>query len=177
MTLTMPASLETLFSQHQAPEALFEALLPAICDILHTDRCFLEVRKPSERLYRVFCWRRRPEFPDLTTDGWQREKLWEAEDPLYAAALRAEPSIYVEDVETAPPEVVNLDFERKNFGHRALVHAHICQDGVLYGILQPCMFGHPRVWSEFDRSVIEQVTERLRPFVVRYGETARLATV
>jgi GAF domain-containing protein len=171
---TLPSSLEALFAADHEPEALFEALLPLLCDILKTDRCFLEVRKPSERLYRVFCWRRSSEFPDMTTNGWQREQPWEEEDPLFAASLRAEPSIYVEDVETAPPDVLNLEFERKYFGHRALVHAHICQDGVLHGILQPCVFGHPRVWSPFDRAVIDQVTERLRPTVVSYGETASL---
>ena len=38
------------------------------------------------------------------------------EDPLFAAALRTEPSIFVEDVETASPEIVNLAFEQQTFG-------------------------------------------------------------
>lgn len=172
MIKTFPAPLEAVFARHQEPEALFEAVLPIVCDVLNTDRCFLEVRQPTKRLYRDFCWRRSPEFPDFSTETWQPEKTWETEDPLFAAALLAAPSIFVEDVETASPDVVNLEFERQYFGHRALIHAHICQGKVLYGILQPCVFGRPRVWSEFDRSVIDQVVERLKPFVISYGKTA-----
>jgi hypothetical protein len=71
----------------------------------------------------------------------------------------------VEDVETAGADVLNLEFERANFWHRALIHAHICQDGILQGILQPCIFGQPRIWSEADRQVVAQVIEQVRPFV------------
>jgi hypothetical protein len=53
------------------------------------------------------------------------------ENPLFAAALRAEPSIFVEDVETADPRVVNRSFEQENFGHWALNHAHLHQGGLL----------------------------------------------
>lgn len=172
MTQPFPATLDAVFARHHEPESLFQALLPAICNVLNTDRCFLEVRQPNRRLYRDFCWRRSSEFPDFSTDGWQPENRWEEEDPLFAAALRAAPSIFVEDVETADPEVLNLAFERRYFGHRALVHAHICQRDVLYGILQPCVFGKPRLWSEFDRAVIDGLVDRLKPFVIQYGKTA-----
>jgi GAF domain-containing protein len=168
---SLPASLATIFTDHTDPETIFNALMPSVCDVLQTDRCFLEVRNPQHRLYRVFCWRRSEQFPDMTTDGWQKELPWELEDPLYAAALRAEPSIFVEDVETASPDVLNIDFEHKNFGHRALIHAHICEKDVLRGILQPCVFNHPRIWSESDRAIIDQLVEKLKPFVVQYGDT------
>lgn len=172
--MKLPAQLETVFATHTEPEAVFNALLPATCEVLETDRCFLEVRNPDHRLYRVFCWRRSDRFPDMTTDGWQKEQPWELDDPLYAAALHAKPSIFVEDVETASPDLLNIDFEHKNFGHRALIHAHICQDQVLWGILQPCIFGHPRVWSESDRVIIHQLTEMLQPYVIACGKTASL---
>lgn len=170
----LTAPLDAVFASHDEPEALFEALLPTVCEVLQTDRCFLAVRQPTNRLHRIFCWRRSPEFPDFATDNWQSEQLWENDDPMFAAALRAAPSIFVEDVETAGSDVLNLAFERANFGHRALVHAHICQDGVLRGILQPCIFGQPRIWSEADRQVVAQVIEQVKPFVVRYGEIASL---
>jgi hypothetical protein len=173
MTETMlPPELEAVFATHSEPEAVFVALLPQICEVLQTDRCFLQVRQPEKRLYRIFCWRRSPQFPDLATATWQPEEPWEKEDPMFAAALRADPSIFIEDVETAGSEVLDVDFELKNFGHRALIHAHICQNGVLHGILQPCLFGHPRVWSEGDRATIAQVIDRVKPFVVGYGERA-----
>ncbi|MCY7284089.1 MAG: GAF domain-containing protein [Cyanobacteria bacterium CAN_BIN43] len=170
----LTAPLNAVFASHDEPEALFEALLPAVCEVLQTDRCFLVVRQPVTRLSRIFCWRRSPEFPDFATDHWEIEQSWEDDDPMFAAALRAAPSIFVEDVETAGADVLNVEFERANFGHRALIHAHICQDGTLHGILQPCIFGQPRIWSDRDRQVVAQVIEQVRPFVVRYGETASL---
>jgi len=170
----LTAPLDAVFASHNEPEALFEALLPKVCEVLQTDRCFLVVRQPATRLSRIFCWRRSPEFPDFSTDHWEVEQPWENDDPMFAASLRAAPSIFVEDVETAGADVLNVEFERANFGHRALIHAHICQDGILHGILQPCIFGQPRVWSDRDRQVVAQVIEQIRPFVVRYGETASL---
>lgn len=169
------AKLDAVFAAHSEPEALFNALLPVVCEVLKTDRCFLHVRQPETRLGRVFCWRRSPEMPDIASQGWEVEEHWEDDDPMFAAALRADPSIFVEDVETAGAEVLNLEFERgPNFGHRALIHAHICQDDVLHGILQPCVFGQPRVWSAADRQVVAHVIKRLRPVVVQYGQTASL---
>lgn len=173
MTLKrFPARLDAVFTEHREPEAVFKALLPAVCEVLEADRCFLQVRQPVKRLYRIFCWRRRNEFPDLSTPTWQPEEPWEKEDPMFAAALRAAPSIFVEDIETADPKILNAEFERQSFGHRALIHAHICQDGILQAILQPCLFEQPRVWSEFDRWVIAEVIDRVKPFVVSYGATA-----
>ena len=58
-------------------------------------------------------------MPDTSTDDWEREQEWEKEDPLFAAALRTEPSIFVEDIETASPTLLNLEFERKYLKHRA----------------------------------------------------------
>ncbi|MBF1999435.1 MAG: GAF domain-containing protein [Synechococcales cyanobacterium M58_A2018_015] len=171
MLNTLPADLETVFTAECEPEARFAALLPVLCRVLHTDRCFLQVRHPERRLYRIFCWRRRDDIPDLTTDGWQPEDPWEEDDPMFAAALSAAPSIFVADIETAGAEVLNLEFERQ-FGHRALVHGHICADGVLYGILQPCLFDQPRVWSEDDRAMVAAVIERVKPVVMDYSKTA-----
>lgn len=169
---TLPPALEEIFTKYSEPEAVFAALLPAVCEFLQTDRCFLQVRHPHNRLYRVFCWCRSPQFPDLSIDVWQQEEHWEQDDPMFAAALRSSPSIFVEDVETTAPEVLNVNFERENFGHRALIHAHICQDDLLWGILQPCIFRHPRVWSEGDRALVTQVIERVKPFVISYATLA-----
>jgi GAF domain-containing protein len=167
-----PPQLDAVFSNHSDPEALFTALLPVIVDVLQCDRCFLHLRNPQTRMYKSICWKRRPEFPDVSTPDWEKEMEWENDDPMFAAALRTAPSIFVEDIETAGADVLNVEFEREYLGHRALVHAHITQDGVLWGILQPCVFNHPRVWSEFDRSVIHQLTERLRSPVIGYVTAA-----
>lgn len=168
----LPQSLKAVFAESADPEAVFSAVLPTVCEMLQTDRCFLVVRNPDSRVQRVFCWRRSDQFPDVSTPGWEAEEEWERDDPMFAAALRAEASIFVEDVETASPEVLNVEFERQNFGHRALVHAHLRQDSRLWGILQPCVFKHPRVWSEFDRALIDQVVEQLTPIAIAYVKAA-----
>jgi GAF domain-containing protein len=166
----LPAVLEEIFATESEPDAVFSALLPALGEVLQCHRCFLYLRNPQTKIGKIaYCWRRSDEYPDVTDSDWKEEpESLPNEDPLFAAALRTEPSIFVEDVETANPEVVNRDFEAKNFGHRALIHAHLCEDSLLWGILQPCVFGQPRVWTDFDRFVIAQVEKKITPLAVAY---------
>jgi hypothetical protein len=187
----LPPVLEKIFATHSEPDEIFSALLPALGEVLQSDsisnaapedpagrhkihRCFLYLRNPQTKIGKIpFCWRRSDEYPDVTDSDWKKEpESLPNEDPLFAAALRTEPSIFVEDVETASPEVVNRDFEQKSFGHRALIHAHLCQDGLLWGILQPAVFGHPVVWTEFDRFVIAELEKKITPLAVAYVRAA-----
>lgn len=170
MTYHFPLTeeLEHAFTFSSDPEATFAAVLPAVCEALQTDRCFLHLRNPKTRVYKNLCWRRSAEIPDTSTNGWEPEENWEDEDPMFAAALRGDASIFVDDVETTAPEVLNREFERKNFGHRALIHAHVVQEGELWAILQPCIFGQPRDWSEDDRTLVYQILERLKPVAIAY---------
>ena len=157
-------------SDSKTADAVFSALVPALGDVLNCDRVFLYLRNPETQIGKVpYCWRRNSNYPEVRDAEWKKEpeSLGE-EDPLFAAALRAEPSIFVEDVETANPEIVNKNFEAKEFGHRALIHAHLCSDGLLWGVLQPCIFDRPRVWTDFDRQVIAAVTEKISPLAVAF---------
>ncbi|TBR58978.1 GAF domain-containing protein [Westiellopsis prolifica IICB1] len=168
--LTLPKPIKNILDTYKEPDSVFAALLPALGEVLQCDRCFLFLRNPQTKLGKVaYCWRRNQEIPEILDSDWKLEPdSLPKEDPLYAAALRTDPSVYVEDVETASPEVVNKEYERKNFGHRALIHAHLCQDGQLWGILQPAIFGQKRVWSTFDRAVIAQLETKLTPLAVAY---------
>lgn len=168
MNFELPEHLAQLLVDGNSPEAVVTGVLPALCEVLQCDRCFLHVRNPQRRIHQNLCWRRDPSFPDTSTKGWEAEQEWERDDPMFAAALRTDPSIFVEDIETAGSEVLNIEFERKNLGHRALVHAHICEDGVLWGILQPCVFEQPRHWNERDRWIVKEVVEQIKPFVIAY---------
>lgn len=170
----LPAVLEKIFDSTSDPDEVFTALLPTLGEVLQCDRCFLYLRDPQTAFGKVpYCWCRTPQYPDVKTSEWTREpESLPSEDPLFAAALRTEPSIFVEDVETAGPSVVNLAFEKEHFGHRALIHAHLSKDGLLWGVLQPCMFDHPRVWTEFDRSVIAGIIDKIRPLAIAYVKTA-----
>ncbi len=166
----LPEVLENVFTNNSEPDAVFSAMLPVLCDVLQSDRAFLYLRNPFISAGKTpYCWLRRPDVPNVATFTVQVEpESLPKEDPLFAAALRTDPTIFVEDVETADPKVVNLAFEQKSFGHRALIHAHLCHDGMLWGVLQPCIFGQPRVWSEFDRAIVAQVEKRVTPLAVAY---------
>lgn len=170
----LPTDLESILATNNNPDAVFSALVPGIAQILQCDRCFLYLRNPHTCVGKIiYCWVRSHKYPDITDLEWKREpESLVEEDPLFAAAVRTEASVFVEDVETASPEVLNRAFEQKYFGHRALIHAHLCDNGELWGILQPCVFGEPRVWTEFDHSIVTQVEKRIAPLAAAYVKEA-----
>lgn len=150
--------------------AAFTTHLPALGQQLASDRIFLYLRSPADSLGQVpFCWRHSPDVPLVYDEDWQAEPgSLSQEDPMFAAALRGDPSLFIEDVERADSDTLNREFERENFGHRALVHAHIYRDGQLWGVLQPCQFGQPRRWSQADRDCIHHAVEMITPYVIAY---------
>jgi GAF domain-containing protein len=161
--------LQAILQSEASPDDIFTALLPALGEILQCDRCFLYLRNPHNELGKVpFCWRRTLDIPEVLDIDWKLEPKSLDQDPLFVAALQAKPSVYVEDVETADPQVVNRDFEQENFGHRALIHAHLRQDGLLWGILQPCIFGQPRIWTDSDRAIMTEVEQVITPLAIAY---------
>lgn len=164
------SQLQEIFERSDQPETLLSTLLPLLGEALQCDRCFIYLRNPATGMGKVpYCWCRTPEIPTVFDADWKPEPTSLAdEDPMFAAALRAEPSIYVDDVETASSDVLNRTFEQENFGHRALIHVHLHQDGQLWGVLQPSMFGQPRHWTDVDRQLITEVEQRLLPFVIAY---------
>lgn len=162
-------NIDTIF-QSSDPDAVFSALLPQLGETLDCDRCFLYLRNPYTRMGTVpYCWRRSSKFPEILDAGWkpEPESLVKA-DPMFAAAVRAEPSIYVNDVDIASSDLLNREFERENFGHRSLIHAHLRHDGQLWGILQPCTFDQPKTWTDGDRAIITQLEARLTPLAIAY---------
>jgi GAF domain-containing protein len=163
-------ALEKVFNTGKNTDQMLSELMIAIAEVLAADRCFLYVRDPETRLSKVaFCFCCDQTVPDLTGDRFKPDSLGlEVKDPLFAAALSCCPSVFVNDVETADPQVVNRDFEKEQFGHRALIHAHLCSGGNLWGILQPCVFGCPRQWTDSDRQLIEMAVDRATPLVKRY---------
>jgi GAF domain-containing protein len=172
--LVLPETVQEILDRYSDPDAIFTAILPLIGEVLQCDRCFLYLRNPQTKLAKVaYCWRRNPEIPDITDLHWRLDpESLPQEDPLFAAALRNDPSVYVEDIETASPEVVNQEFERQYMGHRALIHAHLCHNHQLWGILQPAVFGRTRVWLECDRAFVTQLENKLTPLAVTYVKNA-----
>ncbi|MBW4446152.1 MAG: GAF domain-containing protein [Spirirestis rafaelensis WJT71-NPBG6] len=174
MTDVIPENLQNILDKYSEPDAMFAALLPTLGEILQCDRIFLYLRNPETKMGKIdYSWRRNSDIPLAKDIDWKPEPAHLPEkDPLFAAALRTEPSIFVEDVETADPKVLNREFERSEFGHRALIHAHLCWENQLWGVLQPCIFGNKRVWSESDRAVINQVVSKIVPLAVAFVKAA-----
>lgn len=166
----LPPTIADILTASSTPAELFDALMPAIGTYLECDRCFLYLRDPNTGFGKVsFCWIRDDAIPMVYDAEWKLEPPTLADrDPMFAAALRAEPSVIVEDVETAAPTTLNKQFERESFGHRALIHAHICHEGQLWGVLQPSIFGRPRYWTPLEQTALEQVAQAITPSAVAY---------
>jgi GAF domain-containing protein len=171
----LPKEIEELLNSHQPPETVLTALLPLVTRALTADRCFIHVHNPALGVGRIaFCWCKDDTIPYVLQETWEPDTATlPKEDPLFAAAIRRDPSVFVEDVTTAPPAVLNRQFEDNTFGHRALIHAHLVQDDKLWGILQPAIFGRPRQWSAQDRAFIEALLPVVTPIVKAYIEQTK----
>ena len=167
----MTGDLRALLDGDAEPDELLGALMPALSAALACDRCALFLREPESRQSRMtHAWQRKPEYALAHADrDWQveSESLVE-DDPMFAVALRDPAALYIEDVLAADPALVNGPYEVEHFGHRALVHAPIYHDGLMVGILEPCVMGAPRVWSQTDRTIVVEVQARIAPVAAAY---------
>jgi len=122
----LPVEIEAIFGTDQSSDAVFAALMPALCSVMKCDRCFLYIRNPQTAQGRItHCYSHSPDFPNLVGANWVEEGDIAAKDPLMAIAFRVPEAVFVDDIETAGAEVVNLPYEREVFGHRALIHAPV----------------------------------------------------
>ncbi len=167
-------NIAQLQAASQDLDVFFDKLVAELGESLQCDRCFLYLRHPDTKLGRVpFCWVGSAEIPVVYDRQWKPEpESLASEDPMFAAALRCAPSIFVEDVAAADPQVLNAQFEQENFGHRALVHGHLCHEGQLWGVLQPCIFGRSRVWIDAERRLIAEVIAQITPAAIEYIRAA-----
>ena len=161
--------LHAALATEATPEARLQAALDLVGPHLRADRCFLYLRDPARARGRIaLVWRLDEAVPDPRHDWQDDVGDLPKEDPLFRAALACRPSVFVDDVSEAGPEVLNQEFERKTFGHRALVHAHITENGQLWGILQPCVFGHPHHWTAAERAYLDEAVGLLLPVAQAY---------
>ena len=169
MITTPLPELEALLTASAPPAEKLQRALELVGLFLRADRCFLYVRDPAQGRGRIaFVWRLDEAVPDPRHDWQDDTGDLPKQDPLFRAALAAKPSVFVDDVTEAGPNVLNQEFERTTFGHRALVHAHITEQGQLWGILQPCVFGHPRHWTGPERDYLNDAVPLFLPVVQAY---------
>ncbi|TGE29410.1 GAF domain-containing protein [Hymenobacter metallicola] len=169
MNTTSLADLEKVLTTSEPPAQRLPPALAQVGASLRADRCFLYVRNPELGRGRIaFVWRVNETVPDPRHE-WQNDTGdLPKQDPLFRAALAAKPSVFVDDVTKASADVLNQEFERTTFGHRALVHAHITEKDQLWGILQPCVFGEPRHWTAAERDYLNAAVSLFLPVVQDY---------
>lgn len=159
----LPPAIEAVFELDE-PEAMFDALMPVLCVALAADRCFLYLRDASTgRGGTVASWSASEEWPDMRGPFEPEIEDLFTIDPMMGIASRDPAPLLIDDIETAGPEILNVEFERNDFGHRALIHAPVYDGGELIGILEPCTFGDPHHWTEENRVLIVAAQERLGP--------------
>jgi GAF domain-containing protein len=166
----LPATIIALFQSGQTPNTVFTELMPAVVDALQCDRTFLYIRDPQRQRTRItHGYSRDNRWPTMVQSGWSPESpSLNSKDPLTASAYRSPEAKFINDIETAPPDSLDLAMERAIFGHRALVHAPIYHEDTFYGILEPCVFDEPRTWSERDRTLIQILQSQLGHWIVSY---------
>ena len=169
--MAVPAELKAVFEADTADDAKMGDLMKVLCDVLDCDRCLLFLRDPDSRKSRcTHGYETDPSYAlDRPDDGWATEpENLVSDDPMFAEAMHNPEALYIDNIETASPDLVNAAYEREHFKHQALVHAPLQQDGKLYGILEPCTIAAPRQWTDADRETIAWTMEQLTPIAVAY---------
>ncbi|NEQ55829.1 MAG: GAF domain-containing protein [Leptolyngbya sp. SIO3F4] len=167
---SLPIEIATIFQSGQTPNNVFTELMPAVVEALQCDRTFLYIRDPQrQRTSITHGYSRDNRWPTMVQSGWSDESpSLNAKDPLTASAYKSPEAKFIDDIETAAPDTLDLAMERAIFGHRALVHAPIYYEGIFYGIVEPCVFDKPRIWSERDLTLITTLQSQLGSWIVRY---------
>ena len=163
--------INKLFDASIDSDTALTGLMEVLARGLSCDRCLLFLREPHSRKTRMtHQWAASPEH-EVSRAGqeWTAESpTLPDEDPMYREALTNPGALYIDDIEKADPNLVNAAYELEHFGHTALIHAPIHKDGLMYGIIEPCVFSGPRVWSSADRVLTALAQERCIPSVVDY---------
>ncbi|MEX2201517.1 MAG: GAF domain-containing protein [Dongiaceae bacterium] len=153
------------------PDEKLRALMPAFARALNCERCVMFLRDPETNRGRaVHRWAAAPAFELRRADrGWEAMPATLLDDdPMYAEAMVNPEALYIEDIETAGPALLNAAYEREHFGHRALVHAPVWHEGKMYGILEPSSMTEPRIWSAADKALVAAVQARIGPVVAAF---------
>ncbi len=157
-----PEGLARLFEQPESTP-LFATLMSALAEVLPCDRCFLYQRDPVQGQGTItHCYSKDGQADQWIGADWLEDSN-APQDPLMTIALRIPEAVFVNDVETAGANIVNLEYEREVFRHRALIHAPLYHDSLLIGILECSVFDAPRQWTEADRCIIANLQTLLAP--------------
>ena len=167
----IPESLLCWTNSNAAFDTKLAALMKIYAQAIDCPRCVLFLRQPERHMSRyAYGWWCDERYALVYKNEWTKEGNLAEVDPMYGLAMDDPDAIYIDDIETAPSDLLNVEFERKHFGHRALVHAPVYYQGKFYGILEPCVFDTPRIWSEADRAITTWTQARIGPLAAEYVE-------
>mmetsp|Transcript_24947 Transcript_24947/g.41107 ORF Transcript_24947/g.41107 Transcript_24947/m.41107 type:complete len:577 (+) Transcript_24947:225-1955(+) len=164
---------------------LVRHLMPSLALALKVDRLFLDVRDPITGTHRIFAaWKKNAEVPDVDApvfhhDKWQYDAPEvEAEDPLLVRALKGEQAVFVESVDVAAEAgEINVELEKEKYKHTAFFRGGVFSNEKLYGVLEGSNFEGPRVWSDNDKDLVNEMTVRLAPIALEFSSSASHSTI
>ena len=165
------ALISKIFENPTDTDTALSQLMKLLGEGLRCERCLLFLREPhSAKTRMTHQWVLSDEHAIKRDErGWVVESPTLPDvDPMYREALTNPAALFIDDIETADPVLVNAAFEREHFGHRALIHVPIHHHGLMYGIIEPCVFSEPRLWSDADRALVAFAQEQCLPATLEY---------
>lgn len=169
-TQPVPDEIAAILASDASPDAALSALMPVLVRALGTDRAFVYMRDPvARRVAFTHGFSAIPGWRSFDGGAWRPEpNPATLAEPMLKKAFSDPAALFVEDIETAAPGVLNADLERRVFGHRALVHAPLYHEGAFYGILETAVRDRPRVWTADDRALITWLQPRTARLAAAY---------
>ncbi len=167
---TLPTAIHALIEKGYTSDNTLNEAMQIIGEGLSADRCFLYVRQPNQERGRIaFCWRKDGQIDQVFQPDWIADTTDRSQtDPMNRISLDSKEPVYVDDVKTSGPGVLNQAFSQDTFGHRAFIQAPIQAYGQLWGILVPSIFGESHSWTNDEKSQIEAILPRLQPMIEEF---------
>jgi len=168
-----PGELEAVFHRSESDDEVLDRLLPVLGYLIKCDYCFLYLRHP-QRHYSCIThhWKKTNDYSTVADVSWHPEDRKLLESPLFRAALAAEHSVFIDNIDAEQTNLRSVDPLIQ--GEQALAQGHIIKDSQLWGILRVGIFKRPRSWMQFDRSMIIHSVQRLVPSVINHVSTHAL---
>ncbi|MGD1856575.1 MAG: hypothetical protein ACFB2W_20235 [Leptolyngbyaceae cyanobacterium] len=162
-----PGELEAIFHRSESDADVLNQLLPVLGYLIKCDYCLLYLRHPRQRYSRItHYWEKTNDHPVIVEDSWHPEDKNLLDSPLFNAALAAEHSVFIENVDDGYKNLHNTDPLVRE--EQAIAQGHIVKDDQLWGILRVGILDRPRLWMQFDHSLIIHSAQRLVPNVINY---------
>ena len=155
--------LHNALNAHQhSPDQRLASVVEALVRTLWTDRAFIYMRdQVARQVAYTHLHANDPNWRRFSLGRWSREPDPETlSEPMLKRAFSDPRAHFIDDIETAPPDVLNKHFERSFFGHRALIHAPLYQGATFYGILETATRHQPRIWSTDEKDLIRWLQPR-----------------